>query len=232
MGDVIDMDAEREKKAAAGGEAAVKSTGKAKGTKKKKKKKSGESPPAEGSASSGDLPMGPDGEAQPAEGEQPEIPIDVAPGYTADVNEAIDHAAQNAGPLTIEEAVKLERKVIHAWDKWNSETKKLGQVNKETSQAEQAAEGNFRAEIEKEIKGKTVSDADRARVRKLKNVESAWASWQEVKARGIEQRKEARHAVQAAAKRLREVVENARQLVLPGVEDDDGNPIDAAGEDA
>lgn len=143
---------------------------------------------------------------------------DPNPEYRSDVNEVLDEALAgakaNAGELDPNEVLALERKVILKWDTWRKALKDSRHVAKETRDAEQGAEGNFREAVEEEKTDPT----DRYLLRKLKKIEKLWSAWQKMRQNGAETRASARKAVKASAKALEDAVENARQMVLPGVD--------------
>lgn len=160
------------------------------------------------------------GTPPPGKDDSFEVPgvVDPNPEYRADVDHVLDEALAgakaNAGELDPNEVIALERKVIRKWDTWRKALKDSRHVVKETRDAEQGAEGNFREAVEE----KKSKPTDRQLLTKLKKIEKLWSVWQKMRQDGAETRASARKDVKAAAKALEDAVENARQMVLPGVD--------------
>jgi chromosome segregation ATPase len=131
-----------------------------------------------------------------------------------DVAEAEEAALESAGPLDEDGARAVVARVRARWDSLQHALAAQRGVNEEAKETLAAAEARFRNTVEA---GTETGAPQDELVRKLRRVEMAWQDWQEEIARWKDAKGAAKDTVKAAKGMLKEVIENSRQMDLPGV---------------
>ncbi len=127
------------------------------------------------------------------------------------MSESIAEAVAEAqGAIAGGTPTEREARIVVLFDRWDAAKKVQAETKAKVKEALTAATAGMRVIVEQAI---PASDTQ-ARLVKLSQVELAWTHLDEVKAEAIEERKHAADVVANAERRLREAVENSKQMTL------------------
>ena len=123
------------------------------------------------------------------------------------VDEAV---AEAQGAVVGGSPTERETRIVTLFERWDASKKVQKETKAKAKESVTAATSGVRVIVEQAVPATDIQ----GRLTKLSQVEVAWQWLDEVKAQAIEERKHAADVVANAERRLREAVENSKQMSM------------------